>query len=631
MLSCLKILQHPSPDTHPMTKKASKKPAHHKGIAPQPAQLDAIRKLLQSGRYDEAYQRTHELRVRFPGFKPLLALSWEAADCAGKFTSATMHAWDWSRAAPGSLAALEALRDSAYDAGFAALFASAVMKLAQAHGEPPPDFPPLHGPLGAISLDQAIASDLSRLYLTFDRFAEAVDVLEGADHPTLRNNLALARFARGEIDVALKEFEENWQRDTRNVFALQHIVQLRLWKDGRAAAGELLPALRNAEALRPEDAAAKVFGLLLLDAFNDALAAWQTLSEAAFWSEDSRTHQSTCAQLAGIAAWRLGNADAANELFSEALDIDSDNISAEDARIALSLHTLGQDYDLRTAEFRAWLPQSWVAELRAARGDAAKDALSEDQQRRCDAHADYLVTAAEQAGSAVRFYVFGTLKMRALSGDSAAIAALRGLLTRPCGPDKVRIDLSAWLQARALIEAGKAHAMLVKGVVTELELIPAHLHARTADIGLPPALQSRMELMHRLLGKHDVRGALRIAEELNAARPDQPTLIGHVATLKAALGMDLDDIEALFRRSAELDPDYLFAQIGLARVAIKRGEIDRAKSLLEPLRRKGEYHFSEWRALLLADHAIAEAEDDVPRANALIQAVESLEENRPVS
>lgn len=613
-----------------MTKKTSKKPARtSKAAAPQPAQLDAIRKLLHSGRYEEAARRADELHARHPGFKPLLGLRWEAADRAGNFLSATLHAWDWSRAAPGSLAALEALRDSAYDAGFAALYASAVMKLAQAHGEPPPELPQMQGPLGDIAFDEAIASDLSRLYLTFDRFDAVVELLEGATHPTLRNNLAVARFARGEVDAALKEFEENWQRDTRNLFALQHIVQLRLWKAGRAAAEERLPMLRDTEVLRPEDALAKLFGLLVLDALDDALAAWQTLAAAAFWNDGNRHHQSTCAYFAGLAAWRKGDADAAGKLFSEALDFNPGNVDAQDAELALSLLPHGEEPDLPAGEFRAWFPQSWIVELRAAKGEAAQNAVSEDQQRRCDAHVDYLVRAAESGGPAVRYYAIGSLKIRALAGDDTATAALRGLLTRLCGPDEVRLNIEAWLEAHGLIEAG-AHAMLVKGVVQELELLPARLHTRWTDIGLPPALQSRMEQMHQLLKKHDVRGALRIAEELNAVRPDQPTLIGHVATLKAALGEDLDEIEALLRRAAEIDPDYFFAQVGLARVAIKRGDLDGAKALLAPLRRNEEFHVSEWRALLLADHALAEAEQDMPRAHALMQAVKALEESRPV-
>lgn len=610
-----------------MSKRSQKKSVRTgKSDAPQSAQLDAVRKLLHSGRYDEAAQRATELRARYPGFKPLLALCWETADTAGQYLSATLYAWEWSNASPGSLAALEALRDSAFDANFGALYASAVLKLAQAHGDPAPELPPMHGPLGDISFEQAIKSDLSRLYLTFERFDDTVALLEGEDHPTLRNNLALALFAQGDAAAALKEFEATWQRDTRNLFALQHVVQLRLWKEGRAAVEELLAPLREAEPLRPEDAFGKMFGLLLLDALDDASAAWQALAQADFWSEESQEYQSSCAHLAGIAAWRRGDAAAAGELFSEALDLDPANIEAQDAELALSLLAFDKGPDLRAGEFRDWLPQSWPNALRAAKGETAQDTVFNDQQRRCDAHADYLVTAAETGGPAVRFYAIDILKMRALSGDAAAIAALRGLLTRPCGPDDVRIDLDAWLQEHGLIEAGKAQPLLVNGVVHEVELRPARLHTEQSDIGLSPALQSRLEQMHRLLKKHDLQGALRIAEELDAARPDHPTLIGHVATLKQALDGDLDEVEALYRRAAELDPDYFFAQMGLARVAVERGDIDRAKAVLESQRHRSEYHVSEWRSLLMLDHAIAMAEQDTPRAHALMQALNALEQ-----
>lgn len=615
--------------TLPLSASVKKKSSHtrkNKPSAPQSAQLDAVRKLSRAGRYEEAQMRVAELRERYPDFKPLLGLAWEVDNNAGDFLSASLHAWDWSTTSPGSQAALEALRDSAFAAGLVALGASAVQKLAQAEGEPFPELSPLHGPLADLTFDQAVAVDLSRLFLTYGRFRETIAVLDGIDHPSTRNNLALARFAQGEIAAALAGFEANWRHDMRNLFALHHVLQLRLWTGGRGSACELAEALRNAQPLRAEDAYGKMFGLLLLGAHGESIDAWHAMQEAEFWNEEYAVEHSMCAYFAGLAALRQGDMEAADRLFAEALDLDPDNLDANDAVLTLRLREFGGEIDVKAGEFHDWFPQSWIIEYQSAKGSSAQDAVFNDQLSRCDAHADYLTVAAELGGAGVRIYAIAILKSRALAGDEAAVDTLRSLLVRPCGPDQVRLDLDVWLQEHGFAEAGRPQQLLLRGEVRELALRPIRLHAEYKDIGLPPASQARLEQIHRLLAQGDLHDALHIAEALATAHPDTPTLIGNVASIKYALDHDLGEIEKLFQRAAELNPTYLFAQTGLARVAARKGDVERARELLTPLEGREEYHFSDWRALLMAEREIALAQQDMKRVFDLNEALRSIEE-----
>lgn len=607
-----------------------KKPARtkaHQLAAPQSAQLDAIRKLLRYGRYTEAQTRVAELRARYPDFRPLLALAWEVDDAAGHSLSASLHAWDWSTASPGSLAALEALRDSAFAADLPALGALAAQKLARIEGQSMPDLPPLSGVLGDLAFEQAVAVDLSRLFLTYGRFGEAIAALEGIDHPSTRNNLALARFAQGDIAAALAGFDANWRQDTRNLFALHYVVRLGLWTGGREAVSQLTDALCDTEPLRPEDAYGKMFGLLLLGAHGDMLDAWDTLREAEFWNAGNTVHQSICTYFTGLAALRKGDMDAARQFVSEAIELDPNNLDAADASMAFTLRQFGHEPDAKAGEFRDWFPQSWIIEFQSANGTRAQNAVFEAQLRSCNAHADYLAMAAEFGGEAVRYYAISTLKSRALhSGDAAARDRLRLLLSRPCGPDQVRLDLNIWLQENGLADVGKPQQLLVRGQVQEVALRPMRLHAEQTLLGLPSESQARLEQMHRLLAKPDLHGALRIAEELAAAHPDHPTLIGNIASIKEGLGEDPGESEMLFQRAAELDPTYLFAQAGLARIAVRKGDVERAKELLRALQGREEYHVSEWRALLLVERQIALAQHDMAAVFRVDDALEDLAE-----
>lgn len=578
--------------------------------APQSAQLNAVRKLSRTGRHEDAQARVAELRTRYPDFKPLLALAWEVEDNAGDFLSACLHAWDWSVACPGSLTALEALRDSAFAARLPALAAKAAQGLAQAKGTSFPDLPPLAGALAELTFDQAVAVDLSRLFLTFGRYDETVAALEGIDHPSTRNNLALARFAQGDVAAALADFDENWHQDRRNLFALNQLVRLRLWKGGRQFVCELNNALRAAQPQRAEDVYGKLFGLLLLGAYDEAFDAWHTLRDAGFWNEDNVFEQSGCAYFAGLAALHKGDREAAGKLFSEALELDPDNLDADMASIAVTLDVFDQEADFKAGEFCDWFPQSWIAEFQSAKGEHAREAVFEAQQRGCNAHADYLATAAELGGEAVRFYALSILKIRAVDGDATARDMLRRLLCHPCGPDKVRLDLDIWLKEKGLVDASQPQQLLLRGKLQELALRPVRLHAEQRDLGLPPESQARLEQMHRLLAKQDLKGALRMAEGLAAVHPEHPVLVGNVASIKDALDHDLNDIEVLYQRAAALDPAYLFAKVGLARIALRKGKVECARELLKLVQGREAYHFSEWRAILMAEREIAIAMHD---------------------
>jgi hypothetical protein len=160
--------------------------------------------------------------------------------------------------------------------------------------------------------------------------------------------------------------------------------------------------------------------------------------------------------------------------------------------------------------------------------------------------------------------------------------------------------------------------------VQKLTLRPARLHAEQKHLGLPPASQARLEQMHRLLAQTDLHGALRIAEALAVAHPEHPTLVGNIAGIKEALGHDPDEIETLFQRAAELDPTYLFAQAGLVRIAARKGKVECARELLKSLQGREEYHFSEWRAILMAEREIALAQQDMVSMLKLDEALDVL-------
>jgi tetratricopeptide (TPR) repeat protein len=147
--------------------------------------------------------------------------------------------------------------------------------------------------------------------------------------------------------------------------------------------------------------------------------------------------------------------------------------------------------------------------------------------------------------------------------------------------------------------------MLVQGKVQEIRHLAMMLHANPSPPSLPPESHSRLKKVFDLTAQNRLTDCLPLLEDLIADHPDDPSLYNDLASIKEGLKHPDDEIEALFKQAFALDPDYLFAIAGLARLAARRGEIDRAKEMIEPLLGHESYHFTEWRSILMTQLEMA--------------------------
>lgn len=99
-----------------------------------------------------------------------------------------------------------------------------------------------------------------------------------------------------------------------------------------------------------------------------------------------------------------------------------------------------------------------------------------------------------------------------------------------------------------------------------------------------------------------------------------------IRSVKEGLQHPEGEIEALFEKAHALDPDYLFATSGLARIAARRGDLERAKTLLAPLLWRKSYHFTEWRSILMTQQAMAVQQGELAAALEIRRNIEDLQE-----
>ena len=97
----------------------------------------------------------------------------------------------------------------------------------------------------------------------------------------------------------------------------------------------------------------------------------------------------------------------------------------------------------------------------------------------------------------------------------------------------------------------------------------------------------------------DPEGAERILRRALALDPNDPMVMNNLARVVAQLGR-VDKAVELTTRLHRRNPDYLFGRTALASLAVERGELDKARKLLEPLLKRQRLHVVEFAALCMA-------------------------------
>jgi len=548
------------------------------GSAPLPDQMNAVRRLADAGNLIQARQRLAALRRAFPDFKPLLGLAWEIESLAGEPLSAAARAWDWQLASPKSRAALEALADSAGEAGMAAVTLRAVQRLSSLEpGQALPQQPePIDTPFGPLTFEQAEAIDLSLMHLNDDNPGAAAAVLRGVEHPSARNNLALALFGSGDVQQAQAVAEGAWTAQPDNLFALERALRWRCWAQGMERCAGFGATLRAAVPRRAEDANSRVAALRFLGDTEAARAAWEEVRDQDYWDHAA----------------------------PEQVDL-FDDLREPDADVP--------------GEHSLWFPRPWendIAQLARdskAASEAAVAPLWHAKLDACDAHADYLQRACELGDDAVRMLALAVLKRRAKLTEpdaAAALAAITGLLVSLRGPDAQRMHLLNWLNEEGLRDPAAAARVLSAGKVREIKFVGMHITAEPRPSPFSAEGTLLAQRMHRALGRRELDEAFELALQLRAMHPDQPAALTNLANIGQALGKPLQESIRLHRESLALAPDYLFARCALARHLAGEGQLDEARALLEGVFEREQWHFSEYRSFLLAQRALALAQGE---------------------
>ncbi|OGB39017.1 MAG: hypothetical protein A2461_00225 [Burkholderiales bacterium RIFOXYC2_FULL_59_8] len=565
---------------------------HKKAIpTPNAGQLNTVRRLMDAGEMAQARQRLAVLRRTFPDFKPLLGLAWELEDRGGMPILAAARAYQWHKASPNSRTAVEALCQSATEAGLAALSGRTHQRLAELDQRSFALPVTLESALGTLNLDQAEAIDLSRMHLADNQPAAAIEVLQGVTHPAARNNLALAFFVAGDMAQARTIMEASWQADPDNLFALDSALRWRCWAEGMDRCRGYGTTLRQATPRRSEEAIAQVMALRFLGDDNAALVAWNNAKNAPYWDQSNPDQRA---------------------LFTTSKDV---------------LAELPGGSGM-------WFPLPWVNAVADLWGQSKGGAEAAWQQRwdtlvgRCDAHADYLVRAADLGDDPVKFLALSVLKVRAQQSDTAALASLNTLLTLRHGADTDRMELLEWLITHKFRNRSEPAQVWQAGQLRPVQTYNLRITNTPYPSPYPPKSAAINERMLKAVQKGQWSQALQLAEHLLQMHPEEPAALSNLAAIKEGLKHDSTEVASLYRQAHALAPDYLFARCGLARCLMLEGDMEQARRLMTNLLDREEFHRSEYRSILLTQQSLAIASGDLATQKQVEKALADLAKDK---
>ncbi|MFN0318476.1 MAG: tetratricopeptide repeat protein [Burkholderiales bacterium] len=559
---------------------------------PQPAQLDSIERLIHQERFNEASIKAERLAAEFPEHTRLRALRIQALAATGEIALATLIAHEWTQAQANSQRAWSLLFTLASEFGLGflayraherleALGASDSVRTEQARdmiASTKTKYSQLEGAEG-------LHSDLGLLYLITERLDAARAELEQTAHPVPRTNLAAVLFDQGKMPEAIQIAQAAWDADPNTTHAARTLVRALLYRGDLDRAREAGDKLKTVAARAPDELAAQLETLDLLEDFEAAKSCFSAFSPD-LYKDYRRDVVARAKHAAAVAFLQTGDRARAQSLWEQATAdypqhrlyrINLANAKARESTEPAWLELMGDAFPTVHAK-------SIEKDIQEAGG---AEVIFQDPsvfETQIPAHSIYLARMLRLSDPLFRAIVREKLAERADHDDVHAEEALGAFVTYPFGADGERIEALRGLYFAGKIERNSEVKIFLRGKQRQFSVEVPLVEPQRALKDLPDEAIGDYVRAVFAVEHADLRHALgNIERWMSQAtlRRDQ-LVLNHraVVMLHAMRGRERD---AQARLQAALDAgDALPRTLAFAaRKAINEGDADRAAKLLE--------------------------------------------------
>jgi tetratricopeptide (TPR) repeat protein len=498
----------------------------------------------------------------------------------------------------------------------------------------PQAFAELGVPQDEAGWELALQHEEMQEHLAQEHFAQVRQTAQAIlrRHPNFApalNNLSLAHWVEGQLDHAIESAQQVLAFEPDNVHALSNLVHF-LCQGGRAD-----QARAYAERLRASPAPATDKTLKQVEAFT-YLGDDETVLALFEQSAGTEEREAPFARpalyhLAAVAALRLGREDEARRLWEQALKIqrgfDPARQNLDDLR-----RPLGQRHAPWPFSMTQWVGTRAIRDLDSTlrginprKGDQAAGAAIRRYFKKHPQVESLLPILLERGDPHGREMIVTLITM---AGAPELLEMLKNFVLGPHGPDQMRIEAANSLCQRGLLPSGETW-MYIRGERQKVLLIGFEVGDESEDReATTPQVKKIAQQATLALYERDWQRARQLINEGLALDPDNLTLLNNLASVYEMQGRK-EKAYALVRGIHQRQPNYLFARVSLARVAIIDGELERAHELLEPLLQRKKLHVSEFDNLCMAFIELYLAEDNRDAARTWFEMWESANPDNP--
>lgn len=604
--------------------------------------LAQIDELLDACQWDEAIEALDTLNARQPDRPEVLARLFEAHDNAGDRNTSELLARKLVRQRPHdpnlwmNLAAVAVRNGSAITARNAFRRAVGLDPSSLVANTFRASFdqlePIAESMLGSLGLTGPDRWEIGELLDEIRCLIESGDAAESRrrgqallrrqpDLIPLMNNVAEAEYRLGNPEQALAMARRVLELDPDNFHALSNLTRYLVLAGREEEARAPAERLRHIKSHRDDNWTKRAEGLVYFDDIDGILAVYAEFCEAA--PEVPPWHEALLLHFAAYAAARRGEVDEAKQLWKEALRLDPRQRTARD-----NLDDINRPEGMRHGPW-PFPANHWILDER----------LDKELQRVSERAADS-PDALREIAALFRDYPslarVVPLMMRLGDSDAARFgavlavksglpelhAAVREFVLGQRGSDQLRSHIARLALQEGVIAPGSLR-LWKEGRWADTLLLEFQVTFEPIDDTSGPA-QELIESASDAMYEGDYQRAEETLKHALVLEPDSPAAMNNLAAAYSAQGRAKES-EDLIRAIHARFPDYFFGIVNVANLAIRDGQLDRAREMLAPLMALGKYHISQFKSLCTAQIQLLLAYGNLDSARSWLEMWEEID------
>jgi Flp pilus assembly protein TadD len=420
------------------------------------------------------------------------------------------------------------------------------------------------------------------------------------------NNRAEALFQLGQLDDAVAECRRVLEHRPDNGFALAALARYLILCGDTQAARACADRLKSFGRRMPAWWCKTAEALSML---GDDAGVLEVFEQAASELKPARPPSIDAAFLyhyAAAATMRLGDEARARRWWKKSLQLFPGLEHAEKNLEDLA-RPVGERHAPWAAGIQSWLPSSAYnlvdQFVRSGRKQPEEYASAREWLlRRCPYLPRLVPVLLERGDPLSRTIAYWIASM---SDDPQMTEALRGFALGKYGPDKMRHDTLMTLAKKGVVE--RRITVWHDGRWTEQIFHCWEIYSDLEERTWPDEVEQSGSRAIDALNDGDAELAESLLEQALEQCPGAPELLNNLCAAYSLQGRH-EEAATLIERIHQEHPDYLFGRTNLATFLAGRGEIERARELVDPLLERERFHTSEFSAICFTMANIARAE-----------------------